>query len=136
MAIRDVSDRSITELISLADRNAVVTGAARGIGFAISRRLAEAGAKVVLADINDDGAEDAAVKIRETGGSVTSTFVDVSDTESIIALLDTAETQLGGIDIWVNNAGIFPSKPLLDIADEDWDRVLNINLRGMFVASR
>jgi NAD(P)-dependent dehydrogenase (short-subunit alcohol dehydrogenase family) len=136
MAVRDVSDRPINELISLAGRNAVVTGAARGIGFAIGCRLAEAGANVIIADINDDGAEDAALKIRETGGSVTAAFVDVSDTESIIALLDTAETQLGGIDIWVNNAGIFPSKPLLEIADEGWDRVLNINLRGTFVASR
>jgi NAD(P)-dependent dehydrogenase (short-subunit alcohol dehydrogenase family) len=136
MAVPDVSDRPINELISLADRNAVVTGAARGIGLAISRRLAEAGANVVMADINDDDAENAAVKIRETGRSVTSAFVDVSDTQSIMALLDTAETQLGGIDIWVNNAGVFPSKPLLDIADEDWDRVLNINLRGTFVASR
>ena len=63
-------------------------------------------------------------------------FLDVTDTASITAVADAAVAQLGGIDIWVSNAGIYPSHPLLEMKDEDWDRVLNINLRGLFIASR
>jgi NAD(P)-dependent dehydrogenase (short-subunit alcohol dehydrogenase family) len=136
MPVPDVSGVSITELISLAGRKAVVTGAARGIGFAISRRLAEAGATVMLADVNEIGAQAAAAKIRATGAKAESAFVDVTDGDSIVALLNKAIRELGGIDIWVNNAGIFPSKPLLEITDDDWDKVLDVNLRGSFIASR
>ncbi len=136
MAIPDVSDRSIAELISLAGRNAVVTGGARGIGFAISRRLAEAGANVLIADLNEAGAEEATTKIPSGGGRVTHAWVDVTDPASITALADQAVRDMDSLDIWVNNAGIFPSTPLLEVTDGEWDRVLNINLRGTFVAAR
>jgi NAD(P)-dependent dehydrogenase (short-subunit alcohol dehydrogenase family) len=136
MAVSDVSDRSLADLMSLSGRRAVVTGGARGIGYAISRRLAEAGASVLIADLNEAGAEEAAAGIVASGGKAAFAFVDVSDSVAIVALIDQAVKDLGGIDIWVNNAGIFPSTPLLDITDADWDRVLNINLRGTFIASR
>ena len=136
MAVRDVSNRSISELISLAGRKAVVTGGARGIGLAISRRLAEAGATVLIGDLNRAGAEDAAAQIRTAGGKAVPGWVDVTDTASVVAVADKALSELGGLDIWVNNAGIYPSKPLLEITDDDWDRVLNVNLRGTFVAAR
>lgn len=136
MPVADVSDHSISELISLAGRNAVVTGGARGIGFAISKRFAEAGADVLIGDINTAGAEDAADMIRNAGGNATSAFVDVTRGASIAALVEKAVSELGGIDIWVNNAGIFPSRPLLEITDDHWDQVLNVNLKGAFVASR
>jgi NAD(P)-dependent dehydrogenase (short-subunit alcohol dehydrogenase family) len=131
MAIAEVTDRSITELVSLAGRRAVVTGGARGLGAAIARRLAEAGASVLVGDIDDDGAEALAAEI---GGRAT--HLDVSDGASIIAAADAAVTQLGGLDIWVNNAGIYPSTPVLEMDDDEWDRVLGINLRGTFIGSR
>lgn len=136
MAVPDVSARSLTDLISLAGRNAVVTGGARGIGYAVSRRLAEAGATVLIADLNETGAEAAAATISESGGKARSAFVDVSDSTAIVSLVEEAVSTFGSVDIWVNNAGVFPSKPLLDITDADWDRVLDINLRGTFIASR
>src|SRR5262245_12088519 len=125
MAIPDVSGRSLNELISLAGRNAVVTGGARGIGYAISRRLAEGGAAVVIADLNAAGAEAAATKIADGGRKAKSAFVDVRDSKAIVALVDKAVRELGSIDIWLNNAGIFPSTPLLEVTDAEWDHVLN-----------
>ncbi len=110
MAIPDVSEKSIAELISLKGRNAVVTGGARGIGLAICNRLAEAGANIVVAD--------------------------VSDGASIAQLADKTVQELGGINIWVNNAGIYPFSPVVEMSDEQWDRVLDINLRGTFIGAR
>jgi NAD(P)-dependent dehydrogenase (short-subunit alcohol dehydrogenase family) len=137
MVIADVSDNSISELISLAGRRAVVTGAARGLGKAIGRRLAEAGAAVLLADLDEAGARDAAADLsRSYDARVIATGIDVADSATIIAAADLAVEQLGGIDIWVNNAGIFPTAPLLDMSDELWDKVLDINLRGVFAGSR
>lgn len=136
MAVPDVSTRSLTELISLAGRIAVVTGGARGIGFAISRRLAEAGANVLIADLNGAGADDAAAQITAAGAKATGGWLDVADGASVGALLDRVARDFGGIDIWVNNAGIVPSTPLLEITDAEWDRVLNINLRGTFIGAR
>lgn len=137
MAIADVSDKSISALVSLAGRRAVVTGGARGIGKAIGRRLAEAGAAVLLADLDEAGARDAAADLsRSCNGRVIATGVDVTDSTSVIAAADLAVKQLGGIDIWVNNAGIFPTAPLLEMSDEFWDKVLDINLRGVFVGAR
>ncbi|MGB8363182.1 MAG: SDR family NAD(P)-dependent oxidoreductase [Rhizomicrobium sp.] len=137
MAITDVSNKSISALVSLAGRRAVVTGGARGLGKAIGRRLAEAGAAVLLADLDEAGARDAAADLsRSCGARVIATGVDVADSTSVIAAADLAVEQLGGIDIWVNNAGIFPTAPLLEMSDALWDKVLDINLRGVFVGAR
>jgi NAD(P)-dependent dehydrogenase (short-subunit alcohol dehydrogenase family) len=137
MVIADVSNKSISELVALTGRRAVVTGAARGLGKAIGRRLAEAGAAVLLADLDEAGARDAAADLsRSYDARVIATGIDVADSATIIAAADLAVEQLGGIDIWVNNAGIFPTAPLLDMTDELWDKVLDINLRGVFAGSR
>ena len=135
MAISDVSDRSLEDLLSLEGRVAVVTGGAVGIGLAIARRLAEAGASVVIGDIQDTDAPAAALA-SETGVDVLGTHLDVADTSSIVACADLATDRLGRLDIWVNNAGIYPSAPLLELTDDDWDRVLDVNLRGTFVGAR
>ena len=135
MAVPDVSDRSLAELLSLEGRVAVVTGGAVGIGYAIAGRLAEAGAAVLLADLHDT-TEPAAELARRTGGRVLGTHLDVADADSIVAAADFAVERLGGLDIWVNNAGIYPSTPLLDLTDASWDTVLDVNLRGSFIGAR
>lgn len=137
MAIPDVSEKSIAELISLKGRNAVVTGGARGIGLAICKRLAEAGANIVVGDVREDIGKEAAEHIAQQWG-VKALFcvADVSDGASIAQLADKTVQELGGINIWVNNAGIYPFSPVVEMSDEQWDRVLNINLRGTFIGAR
>jgi NAD(P)-dependent dehydrogenase (short-subunit alcohol dehydrogenase family) len=137
MTIADVSNKPIAELVSLTGRRAVVTGGARGLGKAMGRRLAEAGAAVLLADLDEELARAAASELSQAYGvRVLATALDVADSASVSAAADAAVEQLGGIDIWVNNAGVFPTAPLLEMTDELWDRVLDINLRGSFVGAR
>jgi NAD(P)-dependent dehydrogenase (short-subunit alcohol dehydrogenase family) len=123
--------------MSLTGRTAVVTGGAAGIGAAISRRLAEAGAHVVVADRR--GASDAAETIAaETSGARVSAFdLDVSDSSAISDCVRFAVAQSSGrLDIWVNNAGIYPAASALETTDEMWDEVHTINLRGAFIGAR
>jgi NAD(P)-dependent dehydrogenase (short-subunit alcohol dehydrogenase family) len=136
MAISDVSGKSIAELISLRGRNAVVTGGARGIGMAICQRLAEAGANIVVGDVREGLGKEATEHLAQQWG-VKALFcvADVSDGVSIAQLADKTVQELGGIDVWVNNAGIYPHSPVVDMSDEQWDRVLDINLRGTFIGS-
>jgi NAD(P)-dependent dehydrogenase (short-subunit alcohol dehydrogenase family) len=137
MPVPDLTDTPIAELISLAGRRAVVTGGARGFGRRIALRLAEAGASVLIGDLDEDGALAAAAEVHEAFGVDTvSIRLDVADAESIALTADAAVERLGGIDIWVNNAGVFPSTPVLDMTDEQWDHVLDVNLRGTFIGAR
>ncbi|MGE3692351.1 MAG: SDR family NAD(P)-dependent oxidoreductase [Novosphingobium sp.] len=137
MAIADVQDKSLAELISLQGRVAVVTGGAQGLGNAMVRRLAEAGASVLIGDLKIDKAQDAA---REYSGrfgvNVIATCLDVSDSASIKAAADLAERELGGLDIWVNNAGLYPNVLLPDMTDDIWNDVMAVNLRGVFASCR
>jgi NAD(P)-dependent dehydrogenase (short-subunit alcohol dehydrogenase family) len=136
-AIADVSTHSISDLISLKGRNAVVTGAAKGLGRAIARRLAEAGASVLMCDIDEEQVEASAKSIaHETGARLVAMKVDVRDGSSISSVANYAVDTFGQIDIWVNNAGIYPSIPVLEMIDADWDGVLDINLRGTFIGCR
>ncbi|MHA7986299.1 SDR family NAD(P)-dependent oxidoreductase [Rathayibacter sp. CAU 1779] len=133
----DVSNAPLSDLVSLSGRRAVVTGGAQGLGKAIADRLAEAGADLLIVDINEDPARTAAAEIGERYGvTAIGTRADVSDTASVIAAADLAVSELGGIDIWVNNAGLFPNAPVLDMPDEMWDRVFAVNARGVFLGSR
>jgi NAD(P)-dependent dehydrogenase (short-subunit alcohol dehydrogenase family) len=137
MAIADVSGKSIAELISLKGRVAVVTGGAQGLGRAMVSRLAEAGASVLILDLKAEQAEAAAQEVaRTTGSRVIAAAVDVADTPSVVAAADRAVAELGGLDVWVNNAGLYPNVPLLDVDERDWDKVMEVNLRGVFVGSR
>ena len=136
MAVADVSDRMLTDLLSLQGRAAVVTGGAVGIGYAIADRLAEAGADVVLGDVDDTAPSVAQLSARHPDRRVLGTRLDVTDGGSIIAVADLAVAEIGRLDIWVNNAGIYPSVPVLDMTDDDWDRVLDVNLRGSFIGAR
>lgn len=137
MPVPDVSSRSISELVSLAGRSAVVTGAAWGLGKATARRLAEAGAAVIVADIDEEAAANTARELAELySADVSATRLDAGDAGSIIAVADLAESRFGKLDIWVNNAGIPSFTPLLDLDEEEFDNVLAINLRGAFVGAR
>lgn len=136
--IDDHSERTLDELWSLAGRRAVVTGGAAGIGAATVRRLAEAGADVVVADIDESGAARTAVEAAGiTGRRVISTRLDVSDTATVVATADICVERLGGLDIWVNNAGVYPTTgPAIDAADDFIDHLLAVNVRGSYAGAR
>ncbi|GAB3156439.1 (S)-acetoin forming diacetyl reductase [Micromonospora sonneratiae] len=137
MSTADVSSKSLSEIISLTGRRAVVTGGGRGLGKAIALRLAEAGADLVIGDVKEELAASAAEDIAQRHGVRTiGCVMDVTDTASVSAVADRAVAELGGLEIWVNNAGIFPSVPLLEMSDETWDRVFDVNARGTFVGAR
>jgi 3-oxoacyl-[acyl-carrier protein] reductase len=115
------------------DKVAVAIGAARGIGAAIADRLVEEGARVVIADTLEDEGRATAARLAQEGDAL---FVktDVSQQASVEALVQTTLTRFGRIDILVQNAGIYPYTMLPDIAVEEWDAVLGVNLRGCFLA--
>jgi NAD(P)-dependent dehydrogenase (short-subunit alcohol dehydrogenase family) len=137
VAIADVSDKSLSELVSLKGRVAVVTGGAQGLGKAMVRRLAEAGASVLIGDLRVAQARAAADELSARyAGKVIATELDVTDTDSIIATADLAIGELGGLDIWVNNAGLYPNIPLLEMTDRVWNDVMDVNLRGVFASCR
>jgi len=137
MPIKDVSGQSLQQLISLEGRAAVVTGAGRGIGLAIARRLTEAGADVLIGDLDAASAEAGAAALsKEFGRRVVGTALNVGEEASIVALADRAVAEFGKLDIWVNNAGIFPGSPTVDQTVDIWDRVQDINLRGSFIGAR
>ncbi len=126
----------INELIALKGKRAIVTGGARGIGYAICCRLAEAGAAVVVADINDEVAEKACQQLAESGYQAIPLHCDISSEDEVKIMVSAASSKLGGIDILVNNAGIFPMIPLAEMTSADIDRVLAVNLRSIFLCSR
>ncbi len=136
MVVADVSSKSIAELISLAGKAAAVTGGARGIGFAIAKRFAEAGADVMIGDLDGPGAEEAAEQLLEFGHRAVGIELDASSESSLSQFADRAQSEFGTIDVWVNNAGIYPSVPLLEMTEQQWDKVLDLNLKGTFLGSR
>ncbi len=115
----------------LTDKVAIVTGAANGIGRAIAIRLAAEGAKVALADIQLDAAENAAAEIRRGGASAIAVALDVTRLDDAIAAADRVERELGPIDILVNNAGWDIVLPFVESTPDLWDKVIAINFRGM-----
>src|SRR4051812_10838565 len=136
-AFADVSTTPLAGLLSLAGRHAVVTGGAQGLGKAIACRLAEAGANVLIGDINAEKAKLTADEITERFPvRVLGAAMDVTDAESVRTAAKTAFDEFGGINIWVNNAGIFPSLPVLDTPDGTWEQVFAVNTRGVFNGSR
>ncbi|MEK7611502.1 MAG: SDR family NAD(P)-dependent oxidoreductase [Patescibacteria group bacterium] len=123
-------------LLNLTGETAIVTGGARGIGFGIALRLAEAGANVVIADLKKEQAEQAAEKIKTNGYRAEGCATDVSKEDDVIALVSFAVSKFGGVDILVNNAGIFPSQLVHQMTLADFDRVLSVNLKGAFLCTK
>lgn len=128
---------SISELLNLTNKIAVVTGGAMGIGKGISGRLHEAGAGVVIADVDDAAAKVMADELNtKRAGSALAVRVDVSSADDVNKMIQAAISQFGRLDILVNNAGIYPSKSLHDMADEDFKKVLDVNLHGAFLCTK
>jgi NAD(P)-dependent dehydrogenase (short-subunit alcohol dehydrogenase family) len=126
---------AIEELLSLRDRVAVVTGAAQGIGRAMAERICELGAHVVLAD-RSPNVHDVVEDIRAEGGRASSFELDVTDEAQHRRLVEEVVDAHGALDIWVNNAGIYPASSTLDLSVEDWRAVLAVNLDGAFFGAR
>lgn len=131
-----IGSPTITDLISLTGRTAIVTGGAMGIGRGIVERLAEAGASVVVADADLEAAETTVKELTEQGRSAMAMYADVGDPDDVHRLVADTIGWRGRVDILVNDAGIFPSMPVLDMGPDDFDRVIRTNLRGVFLCSR
>ncbi|MBM3346637.1 MAG: glucose 1-dehydrogenase [Betaproteobacteria bacterium] len=120
----------------LAGQVVLVTGAARGIGAAASRRLAAEGAEVALADINIAGATETAAAISAAGGRARAYAIDVTRRDSVTGVLSAIVADFGRLDILVNNAAVGKPVPFLDTTDEDLQRVLGVNLKGVFIVAQ
>lgn len=118
---------------SLDCKTAIVTGAARGIGLAIATSLHDCGANVVIADIDYDTAREAAADLGERAIAV---HADVSQSDAVAGMVATAIQKYGGIDILANNAGADKAVPILDMDEAEWDRLMNINLKSVFLSTK
>jgi 3-oxoacyl-[acyl-carrier protein] reductase len=121
--------------MNLSNRVAVVTGSGRGIGRAIALKLAEVGARVVVNDV-DDACHDVQKEIETMNQKSLAVIADVSSATDVSRLIETTITTLGRLDILVNNAGISRDQLLIRMSDEDWDRVLEIDLKSVFLCTR
>ncbi len=123
--------------MDLSNRVAIVTGSGRGIGLTIARRLAEAGADIVINDIGEAAiVEDAAEQIKGLGRQSLGVLGDVSSAPDMEKLVETAINTFGKVDILVNNAGITRDRLVMRMSDEDWDKVIAVNLRSVFLCTR
>jgi len=123
-------------MFSLKNKVALVTGARRGIGRAIALALAEAGAKVVVTDIDEKECEAVVKEIEKLGSEGLAKKLDVTNKKEIEEVVAETIKKFGKLNILVNNAGICPFKPFLELTEEDWDKVLDINLKGYFLCAQ
>ena len=121
---------------ALAGRTAVITGGARGLGYAMAEALADEGADVVLLDRLENVADSAVRLAERTGVRTLGLVMDVTDEESVAAAFDTIERELRPADVLVNSAGMTLGSPLLETSTADWDRLFSVNVTGTFLTSR
>jgi 2-deoxy-D-gluconate 3-dehydrogenase len=126
----------ISKLISLDGKTAVITGGARGIGLAITRRLAEAGAVLVIVDIDIPEAAKTVSQLQSQGINAHYVKCDVTIESEVKQMVDDTLKKSGSVDILVNNAGIYPRKSLEEMTGEDFQNVISVNLTGTFLCSR
>lgn len=131
-----MADKKINELFDFKGKSVVITGGAMGIGFAMAKRFAEAGANVVIADIDETGEAKSQELAKEYGNKVIFVKTDVSSEEDMKNFIAKAMSEFGRIDVMINNAGIFPMKPVMEMDLAFWEKTLNINLRSVFLGSR
>jgi len=123
-------------MMKLQGKVAIVTGGGQGMGRAISLAYAREGASVLVADVNDAGANAVAQEIRSADGRAEAVKVDVRDQAQVQAMVDTAVDRLGGVDILVNNAGVGKIIPFLETTETDWDWIFGINCKGLLFCSQ
>lgn len=120
----------------LAGKTAIVTGAARGLAAAVTDLFAAEGADLVLVDLDPIGLESSAARARAAGATVRTEVVDLTDEQAVHSLMDRVAAELGGIDVLVNAAGIVSSHPFLELSVEEWDRMITVDLRSVFLCCR
>jgi 3-oxoacyl-[acyl-carrier protein] reductase len=123
-------------MTGVSDRVALVTGGAQGIGLGVARRLASQGAKVALLDLNADAVEAAASSLAGLGFEVIGLAADVTQRDQVQRAVDTVADTFGGLHILVNNAGVTRDNLLFKMTDDDWSAVIEVHLRGAFLASQ
>jgi len=129
-------NKTSSKFCDLNGKVAIITGAGKGMGEAHSLKLAGAGAKVVLADIFLEDCQKVVDEIKKMGGEAIAVKCDVSKKAEIDNLISEALKKFGKIDILVNNAGIYPFEPFLDMKEENFQKVIDINLKGYFLMSQ
>ena len=122
--------------MDLKGKIAIITGARRGMGKSHALTLAKAGAKVVVADISQEDCEKVVEEIKENNGEALAVKCDVTKKEEVERMVQTALDKWGRLDILVNNAGICQFKSFLEMEEEEWDRTININLKGYFLCAQ
>jgi len=128
--------KELKDLLNLSGKSAIVTGGAKGIGKGIAYRLAEAGASVLVADMDESAAQATAQEFVGKGWKAEAFKVDVADEEAVKAMLATCKDKFGSVDILVNNAGIYPPAPLAQMTAEQFERVMHVNLRSVFLTTK
>ncbi len=123
-------------MFDLTNKIALVTGARRGMGAADARALASQGAKVVITDMDEEECQPVVQEIIENGGEATCFRMDVSNASEVNEVFDKVIEKYGRLDILVNNAGIYTPKPFLELTEEEWDKTLDINLKGQFLCAQ
>jgi NAD(P)-dependent dehydrogenase (short-subunit alcohol dehydrogenase family) len=125
-----------SKFCDLEGKVAIVTGAGKGMGKAHSIKLANAGAKVILADISKEECEKVVDEIKKNNGEAIAVKCDVSKKSEVENVIKEALNAFGKIDILVNNAGIFPFEPFLEMPEENFEKVINVNLKGSFLMAQ
>jgi|YelNatPaOPRAMG01_1025707.scaffolds.fasta_scaffold00361_57 NAD(P)-dependent dehydrogenase (short-subunit alcohol dehydrogenase family) len=118
------------------DKVVIVTGAAKGIGWGCAKIFSQEGAKVVVVDWDDENGQKTAAELRQGGGEAIFIHCDVSNEEQVKAMVDQTIQTFGHIDVLVNNAGVGVYKTLTEASTADWDRALNVNLKGVYLCSK
>ena len=126
----------LNKLLDLSSKTAIVTGGAMGIGFGVAYRLAEAGANVVIADIDKEKASDAVQQLKAKGWRAQAIACDVSKAADVETLVAETVKTFGQIDILVNNAGIYPNILVMNMREEDFDKVIDVNLKSVFLCTQ